>query len=279
MALIVCDECGKQISDKAQHCVHCGAPIVTTSSNNNSEPKRTPIQANDTHDGAVDTIGSPQTERILGIIDDVKTSIMNGKSLAEITVVSANGVKCSTGLKSAKTLRPYTWTKGDNVSYTVLNGQANDLVKLQKTNSQSSKSNTFNENLEEKVVMPKSIQLFERLMLGAVGLGLLFAKVPGQAVGFALGTAAVSILFVLWASRGRSVFAKWFNGIAIIFGTIVMISTLSQASAYGNSLFGNPIYGSSGAVLLLQTLIQLYAGFLLFSPESRIWFAKKVDTI
>ena len=27
MALIECDECGKQISDKAQHCVHCGVAI------------------------------------------------------------------------------------------------------------------------------------------------------------------------------------------------------------------------------------------------------------
>ena len=27
MAPIDCDECGKQISDKAQHCVHCGAAI------------------------------------------------------------------------------------------------------------------------------------------------------------------------------------------------------------------------------------------------------------
>ena len=27
MALIDCDECGKQISDKAQHCVNCGMPI------------------------------------------------------------------------------------------------------------------------------------------------------------------------------------------------------------------------------------------------------------
>lgn len=28
MALIDCEECGKQISDKAPHCVSCGAPIV-----------------------------------------------------------------------------------------------------------------------------------------------------------------------------------------------------------------------------------------------------------
>lgn len=27
MTLITCSECGKQISDKAPHCIHCGAPI------------------------------------------------------------------------------------------------------------------------------------------------------------------------------------------------------------------------------------------------------------
>ena len=27
MALINCPECGKQISDKAERCIHCGCPI------------------------------------------------------------------------------------------------------------------------------------------------------------------------------------------------------------------------------------------------------------
>ena len=27
MALIKCKECGKEISDKAEYCVHCGCPI------------------------------------------------------------------------------------------------------------------------------------------------------------------------------------------------------------------------------------------------------------
>ncbi len=30
MALIDCPECGKQISDKAVSCIHCGNPLVTT---------------------------------------------------------------------------------------------------------------------------------------------------------------------------------------------------------------------------------------------------------
>lgn len=31
MALIACAECGKEISDKAAACPHCGAPVVSTS--------------------------------------------------------------------------------------------------------------------------------------------------------------------------------------------------------------------------------------------------------
>ena len=27
MALVKCTECGREISDKAPHCIHCGAPI------------------------------------------------------------------------------------------------------------------------------------------------------------------------------------------------------------------------------------------------------------
>ncbi len=28
MALIICSQCGREISDKAQQCIHCGAPIL-----------------------------------------------------------------------------------------------------------------------------------------------------------------------------------------------------------------------------------------------------------
>ena len=30
MALILCEECEKEISNKAEHCVHCGAPVEGT---------------------------------------------------------------------------------------------------------------------------------------------------------------------------------------------------------------------------------------------------------
>lgn len=35
MALITCPECGKQISDKSEHCVHCGFPLIKEESTSN----------------------------------------------------------------------------------------------------------------------------------------------------------------------------------------------------------------------------------------------------
>ena len=31
MAMIVCPECGKDISDKAEKCIYCGYPLANTS--------------------------------------------------------------------------------------------------------------------------------------------------------------------------------------------------------------------------------------------------------
>lgn len=35
MALIVCPECGKEISDKCEACIHCGYPLINTKCNIN----------------------------------------------------------------------------------------------------------------------------------------------------------------------------------------------------------------------------------------------------
>ena len=40
MALIKCSECGKEISDKATNCVHCGCPIPSSQNNSNAEVKK-----------------------------------------------------------------------------------------------------------------------------------------------------------------------------------------------------------------------------------------------
>lgn len=42
MALINCPECGKEISDKAKSCPHCGNPMQATTSNPQTQPKPVP---------------------------------------------------------------------------------------------------------------------------------------------------------------------------------------------------------------------------------------------
>ena len=37
MALIKCSECGKNVSDKAKVCIHCGAPIEEVKKNNTTK--------------------------------------------------------------------------------------------------------------------------------------------------------------------------------------------------------------------------------------------------
>lgn len=45
MALIHCTECGKQISDKAKTCIHCGCPIDALSSSGMVRIKMSPLQS------------------------------------------------------------------------------------------------------------------------------------------------------------------------------------------------------------------------------------------
>jgi len=44
MALITCDDCGKEFSDKAKACIHCGAPVITESSWNYFDKNGNPRQ-------------------------------------------------------------------------------------------------------------------------------------------------------------------------------------------------------------------------------------------
>ena len=44
MALIKCPECGKEVSDKAQNCIHCGFPINETATiNDNANNSQTNV--------------------------------------------------------------------------------------------------------------------------------------------------------------------------------------------------------------------------------------------
>lgn len=200
MALIVCDECGKQVSDKAQHCVHCGAPIEKVS----------------------------------------------GAPIIEPSIIKAE--------------------------------ELDDSVKLFLAfNSEKNKSNSRKVDRQHEFTMPNGVWWFEKLMTTSIAIGLLslnVAKVPTSEKGFGLGISVISLLFVFWASRGRSNFAKWLNGISAILGTIMLILILQTASMYGNPIFGNPVTGSQGGLAILQTLMQILAVALLFGNDSKKWFHK-----
>ena len=69
MALISCDECGKEISDKAKSCIHCGAPIVVASSqqhfDNDGNP-RAPFDWEVNSDGtSIDSLSSTSAQTFL----------------------------------------------------------------------------------------------------------------------------------------------------------------------------------------------------------------------
>ena len=191
MALIECEECGKQISDKAPQCVNCGVPV--TSKNSSSE----------------------------------------------LNVVHQDG-----------------------------------------GTHQSAHEASFRAGH-----MPHGVKWFERLMLISLGIGFLVVSpdMRNGSIGVfvPLVTIIITSLLVFWASRGRSNFAKWLNGIAAVLGTIMLVPMIQNAalvttqSEIGNPFFGNPLYGYDVGFFVFQALLQLSAMFFLFSNKNLYWFQKK----
>lgn len=128
---------------------------------------------------------------------------------------------------------------------------------------------------------PASIQWFERIYLATLVLGLVnllvhFGKL-GEVMGntgstmtvvmlsFAIGI-AISLAFWYLVARRASNIAKWFLVVLVVLGV------LGLPGAYGMiSTLGLP-YVALGA---LSTLLQVVAAGLLFTAESRRWFAAK----
>ena len=191
MALIECEECGSQISDKAAQCVNCGVPATSRNSS------------------------------------------------SELNVVHPDG-----------------------------------------GTHQSAHEASFRAGH-----MPHGVKWFERLMLISLGIGFLVVFPDmrnGSLAPFVpLVTIIITSLLVFWASRGRSNFAKWLNGIGAVLGTIMLIPMIQEAafvttqSEIGNPFFGNPLYGNDVGFFVFQALLQLSAMFFLFSNKNLYWFQKK----
>lgn len=84
MAWIKCPECGKEISDKAQACIHCGCPIQTQK----AESKL-----------IIKALKHPNEEKIIGYSFGVP---MYGKS-AQVYICTTNG-RCVAEMTTGQTL-------------------------------------------------------------------------------------------------------------------------------------------------------------------------------
>lgn len=75
MALIVCSECGKEISDKSEVCVHCGSPLINTKCNIN---------------GVVYDFKEELPIALLEKVDDYAPSIGKIRKKTSLTLADAN---------------------------------------------------------------------------------------------------------------------------------------------------------------------------------------------
>lgn len=128
---------------------------------------------------------------------------------------------------------------------------------------------------------PASIQWFERLYLGSLVIGIVnllihygtLRDVMGGVAGsmgflfisFGVGI-AISLMFWYLVARRASNLAKWFLIVLVGIGLIGLPGSFAMADTLGTS------YIALGA---LATAIQAVAAGLLFTAESRRWFANK----
>ena len=89
MALIVCPECGKEISDKSEVCIHCGYPLINTKCNINGIiydfKEELPIALLEKTDDYVAAIGKIRKKTSLTLVDadDLVDIIREKKAIPE----------------------------------------------------------------------------------------------------------------------------------------------------------------------------------------------------
>jgi len=131
---------------------------------------------------------------------------------------------------------------------------------------------------------PQSIIMFERLYLGAWGIGVINSLLawnrsqealqanpvladigPGllyvtTAIGF-----AIPLLLWYFIARRRSVVAKWLLVVLFAIGLMGVAYAATQGSIAG---------GISGALAIVALLLQAGAVYMLFRPDTRAWFGE-----
>lgn len=128
---------------------------------------------------------------------------------------------------------------------------------------------------------PASIQWFERIYFATLAIGLINLLVHygtlrdvmgnnGGTMGLVmvsfLAGIAISLLFWYLVARRASNIAKWFLVVLVVIGLVGLPGGFAMTGTLGVA------YVAIGA---LSTLLQAVATGLLFTPESRRWFASK----
>ena len=133
---------------------------------------------------------------------------------------------------------------------------------------------------------PKSIELFEKVYLGSLALGLVNTVVnwgqlvasaekagagaasvgSGIMIGSIVGGMAISLLLWFFIARRASNVAKWIFVVLTAIGIFgVLTSLISPDAPKGAAMIGG----------VIATALQVYAAWLLFRPDAAAWLDSK----
>lgn len=121
---------------------------------------------------------------------------------------------------------------------------------------------------------PKAIDLFEKLFVGSLAMGVANVMLlsPARRAGLPvleLATLGISLVLVLLVSRGRNNVFRW----------ILTILTLGGIPFFIYYTIREGGIDASWAVSVLISALQLGALFQLFRPEANAWFARRGETV
>jgi hypothetical protein len=133
---------------------------------------------------------------------------------------------------------------------------------------------------------PRSIELFEKVYIAAIAIGLVNlvvswnqiggmlespeAQAAGMGPGFLVGISVVSLIIslLLWyfIARRASNVAKWIYVVLTAIGLFGVLSSLA-----------NPLAPKGLAMILslAATALQVFAAWLLFKPDAKAWLESK----
>lgn len=126
MAIIPCPECGKQISDKAYNCIHCGCPIAPPASDNQSE-----ISAKNFFDfkkAIKDMLNFAKTKKkILAVISIILV----------ITAVLSTALPSGSKLTARKITLDKTYQAGNVAEFTIKRVAPNKVLSTERSDNET----------------------------------------------------------------------------------------------------------------------------------------------